>query len=178
MENNNEQYKQIPGWGMDADPENEPTYPIKNYNGDDHNRLNWDRPPLQPVTVEVLQSVERPHMPAVYGTTLPPSGLSGALRRYAFTFTESEYGHWLNLLLADRINVVEGIIDDVKHGHFPNVFSERGFKADWKYNRKEVVTKVVVTAVVATAVIALLGRKKESKKKQGKKHNYYAAASS
>lgn len=154
-------YSHINGWGIDADPRNEPTYPMKNYTGDDHQRLNWERPPLQPATVEVLHSNERPTLTAVFGTSSPPSGLSGALRRYAFTFSESEYGHWLPLLLADRINVVEGIVDDLKRGHIPNIFAEKGWKADWKYNRKGLVQNVLVGVVVTTAVIALLSRKKK-----------------
>lgn len=154
-------YSHINGWGIDADPRNEPTYPMKNYTGDDHQRLNWERPPLQPATVEVLHSNERPTLTAVFGTSSPPSGLSGALRRYAFTFSESEYGHWLPLLLADRINVVEGIVDDLKRRHIPNIFAEKGWKADWKYNRKGLVQNVLVGVVVTTAVIALLSRKKK-----------------
>jgi len=43
MKNYSIDYKQIPGWGMDSDPENEPTYPMKNYTGDDHNRINYER---------------------------------------------------------------------------------------------------------------------------------------
>lgn len=164
MENQNEKYKNIKGWGVDADPENEPTYPIKKYNGDDHKRLDWERPALQSETVEILKSVEHPRMPAVFGTTFPPSGLSGALRRYAFKYDESEYGHWLNLLLADRINVVEGVIDDIRHGHFPNIFSEKGMKADWKYNRQELVTKVVIATAVVTAVCLLSSQKKKKSK--------------
>jgi len=160
MENTNNNYKDIKGWGVDADPSDNPNYPIKQYNGDDHQRLDWERPPLQPVTVEILKSVEHPRISAVFGTTLPPSGLSGALRRVAFKYNESEYGHWLNLLLADRINVVEGIVDDLRHLHVPNIFSEKGMKADWKYNRKELVTKVVVAAAVATTVCLLLSKKK------------------
>ena len=163
MENIHEKYKDIKGWGIDFDPKNEPNYPIKKYNGDDHNRLNWARPPLQPVTVEILKSVEHPRMPAVFGTVNPPSGLSAAVRRYAFRYDESEYGHWLNLLLADRINVVEGVIDDIRHGHFPNILSEKGIKADWKYNRKEVVTKVIVATAVITAFCLLYSRKKSNK---------------
>jgi len=34
---NNQDYKNIQGWGMDIDPDNEPNYPIKNYTGDDYN---------------------------------------------------------------------------------------------------------------------------------------------
>lgn len=160
MENTKSNYKDIKGWGVDIDPANNPNYPIKHYNGDDHNRLNWERPPLQPVTVEILKSVEQPRMPAVFGTTLPPSGLSGALRRYAFKYDESEYGHWLNLLLADRINVVEGIVDDLVHLHIPNIFKEKGMKADWKYNRKELVTKAIVVSAITTALILFSRNKK------------------
>jgi hypothetical protein len=163
METSNENYKQIKGWGIDADPEDQPNYPIKKYNGDDHNRLNWNRPPLQPVNEEILKSVEHPRMPAVFGTPLPPSGISGSIRRTAFKFDESEYGHWLNLLLADRINVVEGIVDDIRHGFFPNIFSERGMKADWKYNRKELVTKAVIAGTVITVLCLFSLRKSKNK---------------
>ncbi len=72
MEARNEDYKNIPGWGIDADPENEPTYPMKNYTGDDHNRINYERSSQQPLTVEILQSNERPAPTAVFGTTVPP----------------------------------------------------------------------------------------------------------
>ena len=160
MDNTDFDYKNIPGWNMDADPENEPTYPIKKWTGDDHNRINWQRPAQQLVNEEILHSNERPNISAVFGTPLPPSGLSGAIRRKAFTFSESEYGHWLNLFLADRINMFEGIIDDIKHGHFPNIFVERGMKADWKYNRKELVRNIAIAAAVTTVLIGLVKRKK------------------
>jgi hypothetical protein len=162
MNNINFDYKTIPGWNTDFDPENEPTYPIKKWTGDDHKRSNWVRPPQQPINEEILHSNERPNVSAVFGTPLPPSGLSGVIRRKAFKFSESEYGHWLNLLFADRINVVEGIIDDVRHGHFPNIFAERGMKADWKYNRKEVIRNIAIAAVVTTALITFLSKKKKT----------------
>jgi hypothetical protein len=161
MENTNFDYKTIPGWNMDADPKNEPTYPIKKWTGDDHKRSNWERPPQQPIDIEVLHSNERPNVSAVFGATLPPSGLSGVIRRKAFKFSESEYGHWLNLLLADRVNVVEGIIDDIIHGHIPNIFAERGMKADWKYNRKEVIRNIVIATVITTGLITFLSKKKK-----------------
>jgi len=161
MKHANFDYKTIPGWNMDADPKNEPTYPMKKYTGDDHNRSNYVRPPLQPVREEVLHSIERPNISAVFGTPNPPSGLSGIIRRQAFKFSESEYGHWLNLILADRINMIEGIIDDIRHGFFPNIFAERGMKADWKYNRKEVIRNVAVAAAITTALIIFLKRRKK-----------------
>jgi hypothetical protein len=149
----------IVGWGIDADPENDPTYPMKNWNGADHQRFNYEKPSQQPIDVEVLHSIERPGITRVFGTSTPPSGLSGMIRRYAFKFSESTYAHWVPLVLADRINVVEGYIDDLMHGIIPNPFAERGWQAEWKYNRKELVQKVAVGVVVTTAVVLLLSRK-------------------
>ncbi|RVT97185.1 hypothetical protein EOD41_19450 [Mucilaginibacter limnophilus] len=153
-------YKSIPGWGMDADPENEPTYPMKNYTGDDHNRINYERSAPQPVTVEILKSNERPILPAVFGTSVPPSGLSGVIRRYAFQHSEDRYRHWLPLILADRINVVEGLIDDIKKGHFPNIFVEKGFKASLKYDKARLLRKVFIAGFVTAAVITSMRKKK------------------
>ena len=158
-----DQHKDIEGWGIDADPENDPTYPMKHYTGADHDRLKYDRAPQQLQTVEVLRSNERPSITRVFGTPVPPSGLSGMLRRYAFRFSEGSSGHWLTLLLADRINVVEGIVDDLRHGHIPNVFAERGWKAEWKYNRKGAVKSLVVGATIVTAAIILLGARSKIK---------------
>src|ERR1700712_1636553 len=126
MEEKNQDYKNIPGWGMDADPENEPTYPMKNYTGDDHNRIHYDRAEQQPRSVELLMSIERPEIPRVFGTSVPPSGLSGNIRRYAFRHSEDRYRHWIPLILADRINMVEGLIDDIRGAQFPNMIKERG----------------------------------------------------
>ena len=151
----------IPGWGVDIDPKNDPTYPMRDRDNEGEKGYTWERPPQQPVNVEVLHSIERPNVSAVFGTASPPSGLSGAIRRYAFKYSENHYGHWLPLLLADRVNVVEGIIDDLRHGHIPNIFAEKGWKADWKHNRAGLLTKVAVMAVVTVGVVALVRRKKD-----------------
>ena len=156
-------YTQIPGWGMGADPENEPTYPLKNYTGDDHKRLNWERPLLQEQTVEVLKSNERPSLSAVFGTSTPPKGLSGVIRRHAFKYSESSYGHWLPLLLADRINVVEGIIEDISTGVIPNIFVERGWKSEFKYNKAGLAKKVLLRAAILGVVVICLSQKKKRK---------------
>ncbi len=159
MENLNDEYSHIKGWGIDADPKNEPTYPMKKYTGDDHNRINWERPPLQPVNIEVLHSNERPNITAVFGTSTPPSGLSGAIRRFAFQYSENEYRHWLPLLLADRVNVVEGIIDDFSRGHIPNIFAEKGMKAELKHNPRGLAKRILVTVAVTSIAYAILTKK-------------------
>ncbi|MCC2633132.1 MAG: hypothetical protein K0S48_1018 [Ramlibacter sp.] len=50
------------------------------------------------------------------------------------------------------MNVVEGIIDDLAHGHVPNIFREMGGPAEWKYNRQGFIRK----AVIAGGVVGLL----------------------
>jgi hypothetical protein len=146
------------GWAVDADPENDPTYPIKDRNNGEHKGYSWDRPEQQPIDMEVLHSTERPNIAATFGHTIPPAGLSGMLRRSAFKYSEDAYMHWLPLIVADRVNMVEGIFQDLGRGHIPNVFSEMGWKAEWKYNRKSLVTRVVVGAAVASVIYALLKR--------------------
>ncbi len=156
MENTVKDPSQIKGWGVDADPKNDPTYPMKKRNNGEHAGYSWERPPQQPINVEILHSNERPNVTTAFGTSTPPSGLSGMIRRIAFQYSESSYGHWLPLMLADRVGVVEGVLDDLTHGHVPNIFGELGWKAEWKHNRKSLVTGVLVGAVLASVAVAYL----------------------
>jgi hypothetical protein len=104
---------QIPGWGADLDRKNRPAVPMERTPA----RLegvHWDEPEQQPQHMEVLHSIERPGITPVFGATVPPSGLSGVLRRRAFTYSENDLRHWMTLLMADRVNVVEGVVDDMR----------------------------------------------------------------
>ena len=151
---------QIKGWGVDADPNNDPTYPMKHRNNGEHAGYSWERPLQQPITVEVLHSNERPDVTSVFGTSTPPSALSGVLRRIAFRYSESSYGHWLPLMLADRVSVVEGVLSDLKHGHVPNVFAERGWKAEWRHNRIGLARRILVRVVLISAAVAYLSSRR------------------
>ena len=119
----------VPGWGVDADPQNDPTYPMRDITRDDSRRMNWTRPPKQRARVEVLTSIEYEARPAVVGTSTPPHGVSGLIRRQAFRYSESQWAHWLMLMAADRVNVVEGVVDDLARGRVPNVPAEMGARA-------------------------------------------------
>ena len=152
-------YAAIPGWGMDADPRNEPTYPMKEYTGDDHNRINYERSETQKKDVEILMSNERPQISAVFGNTVPPSGLSGMIRRYAFSHSEDRYRHWLPLILADRINMFEGVIEDFRKGYCPNLFAERGLKMELKHNPKGFAIKVAMAAAVGLTIYYMFKKK-------------------
>ena len=161
MEDTGKDYSHIKGWGVDADPKNDPTYPMKNRTNREQEGYSCERPPQQAITIEVLHSNERPNVTAVFGTSTPPSGLSGMLRRIAFNYSESSYGHWLPLMLADRVNVGEGILDDLKHGHVPNIFEEMGWKAEWKHNRNNLVWRVLIGTVLTSAATAYLRRRRD-----------------
>jgi uncharacterized lipoprotein YddW (UPF0748 family) len=147
----------IAGWGVDADPENDPTYPYREREKDDHSG-EWVRPPVQRTEVEILQSIEHKRRPAVFGTSTPPSGLSGMLRRGAFKYSESHWAHWLMLMGADRVNMVEGIVQDLARAKIPNIPAEMGMRSEWQHNRKGLVTKLAITAALGAAAVALLSR--------------------
>jgi hypothetical protein len=161
MENITQEKTKVKGWGIDADSANDPTYPMKHHTAEEHDGYSWPRPTQQPINIEVLHSNERPNVTAVFGTAVPPSGLSGIIRRFAFRFGEGSFGHWIPLVLADRINVIEGVIDDIFHGKFPNILAEQGIKAQWKYNRKGVLKRFAFGALfIAGGVAIYYSRKK------------------
>ena len=151
---------QVKGWGVDADPKNDPTYPMKNRNNGEHAGYSWERPTQQQNDVEILHSNERPNVSAAFGTSTPPSGVSGMIRRAAFNFSENSYGHWLPLMLADRIGMVEGVVDDLAHGHVPNIFGEMGLKAEWKHNRTRLVGRIVRRMVLISAAVAYVASRR------------------
>ena len=156
--------------GRDANPKNDPTYPIKKRTDDEHKGYSWKRPPQQNINAEILHSIERPNVTAVFGNTLPPKGLSGLIRRWAFKSSENSYAHWLPLLLADRVDVAEGLIDDLLHGKIPNIFTEKGYNAEWKHNRTNFIIKMAAVAAVTAGVVAMATgkfNKKPSNKRFG-----------
>jgi hypothetical protein len=156
----------IPGWGVDADSENDPTYPMRDQSHDAGLNRDWTRPPVQSPGVEILQSIEHVRQPAVIGSSTPPTGLSGMLRRSAFRWSESNWLHWLLLLGADRINVIEGVADDLAHARLPNIPAEMGIRAQLQFNKAGLARKAAVTAGIATAALALLAWRRGSNAKR------------
>ena len=147
----------VVGWGVDADPENDPTRPMRDRAGAPGPDGFWDRPSLQIPDVEILQSVEHVRQPAVLGESTPPSGLSGVLRRQAFAFSESQWGHWLILMLADRINMVEGLVEDLSRGRIPNPLVETG-RVPRRHAREAAILTAVAVGVGVVLALRLLRR--------------------
>lgn len=147
----------VPGWGVDADPGNNPTYPMRHIE-DQTRGFTWDRPTQQQPQVEILRSIEYNALPAVVGTSTPPSGVSGMIRRFAFKRSESDWWHWLLLMGADRINVVEGVVADLAQGHVPNIPAEMGIRAEWRHNRSGLFAKAGIVAAVSLGALLLVRR--------------------
>src|SRR5690606_40257594 len=58
------------------------------------------------------------------GSTLFPYTTLFRSRRLAFRKSESNLLHWMLLLGADRLNMVEGLVQDLGRGRVPNIPAE------------------------------------------------------
>ena len=153
-----DELQHIQGWGADLDRKDRPGVPMERTPPRFIHQPDGD-PQQQQEKVEVLVSSERPGITQVFGTVQPPSGLSGMIRRAAFKASENDLRHWLLLLLADRVNVVEGIADDLARGHVPNVLGEMGIKAELKHNPAGLAKKVAIAAAVVGTAVYLMNRR-------------------
>ena len=149
----------IQGWGADLDRKDRPGVPMERTPPRFLEGKHWDQPEQQRQDIEVFVTPERPGITPVFGTSTPPKGLSGLLRRAAYHMTENDIRHWLLLLLADRVNLVEGIGEDLSRGHLPNVLAEMGIKAEWRHNKVGLVRKAAIVAALASAGYYLLQRR-------------------
>ena len=151
----------IAGWGADVDPENRPAYPMERtpprLEGVHWHDIEHQHPPPGH---RVHHSVERPGITPVFGTSVPPRGLSGKMRDVAFKYSENDIRHWVILLGADRVNMVEGLLDDLAHGHVPNLWKEMGLASEWKYNRNGFIRKAVVLGAVVGAGVYMMKRRR------------------
>ena len=149
----------IQGWGADLDPAMRPAHPMER-TPPRFIQPSYSEPAQQESTVKVFHSTERPGMTPVFGTSTPPSGVSGLIRKGAYHYSENDLRHWLMLLFADRINVVEGIIGDLRQGHIPNIFKEMGGPAEWKHNRAGFIRKAVIFSVVVGMITVYMRRRR------------------
>ncbi|MFT3770669.1 MAG: hypothetical protein QM820_35030 [Minicystis sp.] len=96
----------IPFWGIDLPPENRPGVP---YEGPPRPLLgaHWITPARQVPVAPVLRLAGIPRLTPVFGTAVPPHGISGAMRRAAYKVPDHRTSHWLLLLMADRVDVIE-----------------------------------------------------------------------
>lgn len=97
----------IPGWGADLDPADRPAVPRERY-APEATGAHWELPPQQPELRPRERSIEHARLTPAFGTSAPLKGASGAIRRLAYArYSEGRAAHWLLLLGADRVDVVE-----------------------------------------------------------------------
>ncbi|WP_309105687.1 hypothetical protein [Arthrobacter sp.] len=95
----------ILGWGVDLDPLDRPAVPRERM--DLVSGAHWDFPDRQEEKQPRERSIEHKILPPVFGTSCPPKGFSGAVRKYAYRYSEGRAAHWLLLLAGDRIDAWE-----------------------------------------------------------------------
>ena len=77
----------IPGWGADLDPKDRPSVPRERT--DLVTGAHWDFPERQEETWPRERSIEHEILTPVFGTSTPPKGLSGIMRKYAYRYSEA-----------------------------------------------------------------------------------------
>jgi hypothetical protein len=121
--------RNIPGWGVDLNPADRPSYPKEVFA---ETGAHWDFPERQPELVPREKSTEHKFLTPVFGTAQPLRGLSGAIRRYAYTFSEARTAHWLLLLAGDRVDVLENRVAAVISGRPDNPIAETGVLREFR----------------------------------------------
>jgi hypothetical protein len=157
----------IPGWGADLDPADRPSNHRLNY-APDTTGAHWDFPERQPEKWPREHSIEHAFVTPVFGTAQPPKGLSGAIRKFSYaTYSEGRLGHWLLLILADRVDAWEehlrslatlrpddpitetGVRSEFTHGGLASRYGTK--RTDWRH---QILDPVVVAG---PWVVAALG---------------------
>lgn len=97
----------IPGWGVDLDPRDRPSVPRLQFDPE-LTGAHWDFPERQPERWPRERSIEHKFLTPVFGTSCPPKGLSGVMRKFAYKkYSEGRAAHWLILIAADRVDALE-----------------------------------------------------------------------
>lgn len=88
-------------------------------------------PEQQPDPGDRERSIEHLRLTPVFGTTLPLSGLSGAIRRFAYRrYSEGRAAHWLLLILGDRVDAVEQHVRSFATARPDNPITQTGVLAE------------------------------------------------
>jgi hypothetical protein len=67
----------------------------------------------------------------VFGTSTPLKGASGAMRRYAYKYSEGRAAHWLLLIAADRVDAWESHLSSFATLHPDNPVTETGVLSEF-----------------------------------------------
>jgi hypothetical protein len=133
-ESTDELRARIPGWGVDLDPQDRPSVPQERLDPGGSG-AHWDFPERQPEKWPRERSIEHKFVTPVFGTSCPPRGVSGLMRKVAYNrYSEGRAAHWLLLLAADRVDVLENRIRSAARGRPDNPIAETGVLSEFSHH--------------------------------------------
>jgi GNAT superfamily N-acetyltransferase len=131
-ESSDELRARIPGWGADLDPKDRPSVPRERFDLG-ATGAHWDFPERQPEKWPRERSIEHKFLTPVFGTSCPPRGLSGVIRRYAYAkYSEGRAAHWLLLLAADRVDAKEAVLRSLLSTRPDNPVTQTGVLSEFR----------------------------------------------
>lgn len=90
-------------WGVDLDPSRRPGVPMmREPQPWPNTRFPPERQPGAPASP--MHGRPNKTMPPVFGTAVPLKGVSGAIRKYAYSLPDHYPSHWLLMMLGDRVD--------------------------------------------------------------------------
>ncbi len=130
----------IPGWGVDLDPKDRPSVPRERFDPDLAG-AHWDFPERQPENWPRERSMEHKFLTPVFGTSCPPRGVSGMMRKYAYNrFSEGRAAHWLILIAADRVDSLGSHVRSLLTRRPDNPITETGVLSE--FSRHGIASRV------------------------------------
>jgi hypothetical protein len=156
----------IPGWGVDRDPADRPSYPRERFDPE-ATGAHWDFPLRQHQVRPREHSIEHAGVTPVFGTSSPLKGISGLLRRLAYArYSEARAAHWLILLGADRVDTVESALsalvtrkpdNPIAETGVLSEFTRHGVASRWRAGRVDAKHQMLDPFLIAGPWIALVG---------------------
>jgi hypothetical protein len=124
----------IPGWGADLDPKHRPSVPKLQFD-ENLSGAHWHFPDRQPEKWPRERSIEHKFLTPVFGTSCPPKGVSGMIRKVAYRkYSEGRAAHWLLLLVADRVDAWESHLSSFLTLHPDNPITETGVLSEFSHH--------------------------------------------
>jgi hypothetical protein len=112
-------------------------------------------------------SIEHAVLTPVFGTSCPPKGLSGAIRKFSYRrYSEGRAAHWLLLVAADRVDAWESHLRSFATTRPDNPITETGVLAEFTRHgirsrrgrgRADVVHQALDPLIVAGPWVAAAG---------------------
>lgn len=102
---------------------------------DDRTGAHWELPDRQEEKWPRERSIEHEMLTPVFGTSCPPKGLSGMMRKYSYRrHSEAKAAHWLILIAADRVDAWESHLRSFATLHPDNPLTQTGVRSEFTHH--------------------------------------------